>query len=49
MIKTLDAGIIRAGQKINIDYVAPAQHRVSMTYKLNVGNQEFTGKLINIK
>ena len=49
LIKTLDAGIIRAGQKINIDYVAPAQHRVSMTYKLNVGNQEFTGKLINIK
>jgi len=49
LIKTIDAGSITAGQTINSDYAVPGQHRVSMTYKLNVGDQEATGKLINIK
>jgi hypothetical protein len=48
-IKTIDVGSIIAGQTINVDYAVPGPHRVNMTYKLNVGDQEATGKLINIK
>jgi hypothetical protein len=49
LIKTMDVGSISAGQTVSVDYAVPGQHRVSMTYKLNVGAQEATGKLINIK
>ena len=48
-LKTIDVGKINAGQTITIDYAVPGPHRVSMMYKLNVGGQETTGKLINIK
>jgi len=49
IIKTIDVGSITAGQQIKVDYVVPGPHRVNMTYKLKVGGQEATGKLINIK
>jgi hypothetical protein len=48
-LKTIDVGKINAGQTITIDYAVPGPHRVSMIYKLNVGGQETTGTLINIK
>jgi hypothetical protein len=48
-IKTIDIGKINAGETINVDYAVPGSQRVSMIYKLNVGDQETTGKLINIK
>jgi hypothetical protein len=48
-IKTIDVGMINAGQTITMDYAVPGPNRVSMTYKLIVGSQETTGKLINIK
>jgi hypothetical protein len=48
-IKTIDVGSINAGQTINVEYAVPGPNRVSMTYKLNVGDQESSGKLINIK
>ncbi len=49
LLKTIDAGSISAGQTISVDYAVPGPHRVNMTYKLNVGGQEATGKLINLK
>jgi hypothetical protein len=48
-IKTIDIGKINAGETINVDYAVPGSQRVSMIYKLNVGDQKTTGKLINIK
>jgi len=48
-LKTIDVGKINAGQTITIDYAVPGPHRVSMIYKLNVGGQETTGKLVNFK
>jgi hypothetical protein len=48
-LRTIDIGNIRAGETITVNYAVPSPHRVSMIYKLTVGDQEASGKLINIK
>jgi hypothetical protein len=49
MIKTINIGNINGGGTTIVNYAVPGPNRVSMTYKLTVGGQETTGKLINIK
>jgi hypothetical protein len=48
LIKTIDIGKINAGGTTTVDYSVPGPNRVSMTYKLKVGDQQTTGKLINV-
>lgn len=48
-LKTIDIGNVKAGETINVDYAVPGPHRVSMVYKLKIGDHVASGKLINIK
>lgn len=48
-VKTLYQGYIQAGRGQVIEYNVPEVHRTNLIYRLQVGDQQVTGKLINLK
>jgi hypothetical protein len=48
-VKTVYQGYVTAGQTNSIEYFVPSTQRANLIYVFRVGNQQTSGKLVNVK